>query len=76
VAGTDSWQTRHVKTIVNGSLRVVHKDGTEGEVLPGDAHVIEPGHDAWVVGGDPVVGVPSTTSDATSEKTIFRSNGA
>jgi hypothetical protein len=55
VAGTDSCQARHVGTIVTGRLRVVHNDGTEGEVAPGDAYVIEPGHDAWVVGDDPVV---------------------
>ena len=55
VAGTDSCQARHVGTIVSGRLRVVHNDGTEGEVAPGDAYVIEPGHDAWVVGDDPVV---------------------
>jgi hypothetical protein len=56
VAGTDSCQARHVGTIVAGRLRVVHNDGTEGEVGPGDAYVIEPGHDAWVVGDDQVVG--------------------
>ncbi len=56
VAGTDSCQARHVGTIVSGRLRVVHNDGTEGEIAPGDAYVIEPGHDAWVVGDDPVVG--------------------
>ena len=56
VAGTDSCQARHVGTILSGRLRVVHNDGAEGEVAPGDAYVIEPGHDAWVVGDDPVVG--------------------
>jgi hypothetical protein len=56
VAGTDSCQARHVGTIVAGRLRVVHNDGTEGEAGPGDAYVIEPGHDAWVVGDDPVIG--------------------
>jgi hypothetical protein len=55
VAGTDSCQARHVGTIVAGRLRVVHNDGTEGQAGPGDAYVIEPGHDAWVVGDDPVV---------------------
>jgi hypothetical protein len=55
VAGTDSCQVRHVGAIVAGRLRVVHNDGSEGEVAPGNAYVIEPGHDAWVVGDDPVV---------------------
>ena len=37
-------------------MHVVHQDGTEGETGPGDAYVIEPGHDAWVVGDEPFVG--------------------
>jgi hypothetical protein len=55
VVGTDSCQTRHVGAIVSGRLHVAHNDGTEAEVGPGDAYVIEPGHDAWVVGDDSVV---------------------
>lgn len=30
-------------------------DGTEVELVPGDFAVIEPGHDAWVVGDEPNV---------------------
>jgi hypothetical protein len=55
VVGTDSCQVRHVGAVVNGRLHVVHSDGSEGDAQPGDAHVIEPGHDAWVVGDEPVV---------------------
>ena len=29
-----------------------HDDGTEVEIGPGDAYVIEPGHDTWVVGAE------------------------
>jgi hypothetical protein len=47
-------------------LGVVHNDGTEGEVAPGDAYVIEPGHDAWVVGDDPVVAFESAETYARS----------
>jgi hypothetical protein len=35
---------------------VVHEDGTEVEIGPGDAYVIEPGHDGWVVGDESFVG--------------------
>jgi len=31
---------------------VRHEDGSEAELGPGEAYVIEPGHDAWVVGDD------------------------
>lgn len=56
VAGTDSCQVRHVGVVQAGRLHVKHNDGTEGEVGPGEAYVIEPGHDAWVVGDEAFVG--------------------
>ena len=55
VVGTDSCQARHVGTVVSGRLHVAHEDGTEGDVGPGDVYVIEPGHDAWVLGDEPFV---------------------
>ena len=55
VVGTDSCQVRHVGTIVSGELEVVHEDGSSARVGPGYAYVIEPGHDAWVAGDEPVV---------------------
>jgi hypothetical protein len=55
VVATESCQARHVGAIVAGRLHVVHDDGTEGDAVPGDAYIIEPGHDAWVVGDEPVV---------------------
>jgi hypothetical protein len=56
VAGTDSCQVRHVGIAQSGRMVVRHEDGTEVEVGPGDAYVIEPGHDAWVVGDEGFVG--------------------
>ncbi|MGH7419107.1 MAG: cupin domain-containing protein [Candidatus Rokuibacteriota bacterium] len=66
VVGGDSCQAHHVGVIVSGTLHVVHTDGTEGDIVPGDAYVIEPGHDAWVVGDEPMVGFEfdSTTAQA------------
>jgi hypothetical protein len=55
VVGTDSCQARHVGVVQSGRLAVRHEDGTEAEVGPGEAYVIEPGHDAWVVGDDQFV---------------------
>jgi len=54
--GTDSCQVRHVGVAQSGRLHVAHEDGTESEVAAGDAYVIEPGHDAWVVGDESFVG--------------------
>jgi hypothetical protein len=56
VAGTDSCQMRHVGVAVSGHLMVHHDDGTELELSPGEAYIIEPGHDAWVVGDERFVG--------------------
>ena len=56
VAGTDSCQARHVGVVQAGRLMVSHEDGTEMELGPGDAYLIEPGHDAWVVGDEGFVG--------------------
>lgn len=55
VVGTGSCQVRHVGALVSGHLHVVHSDGSEGDATAGTAYVIEPGHDAWVVGDEPVV---------------------
>jgi quercetin dioxygenase-like cupin family protein len=52
---TDSCQKRHLKYIISGRQKVVMNDGTEVELVPGDFAVIEPGHDAWVVGNEPNV---------------------
>ena len=56
VAGTDSCQAHHIGVMVQGSLHVQHDDGTEVDLNPGDAYVIEPGHDAWVTGDETVIG--------------------
>ena len=50
MAGTDSCQVRHVGFVQAGTLRVVHNHGAEAELRAGDAYVIEPGHDASIVG--------------------------
>lgn len=55
VAGGESCQKFHVKYIISGKQKVVMDDGTEIELLPGDVSVIQPGHNAWVVGDEPNV---------------------
>ena len=39
-----------------GRMGVRHNDGTEVEIGPGEVYVIEPGHDAWVIGDERFVG--------------------
>jgi mannose-6-phosphate isomerase-like protein (cupin superfamily) len=57
IAGTDSCQVHHVLCILSGHLHVVLDNGDELEVEKGDVADIPPGHDAWVVGDDPVVAI-------------------
>ena len=55
VAGTESCQVRHVGVVQSGQMHVMHNDGTEADIGPGEAYVIEPGHDAWVTGDEALV---------------------
>ena len=54
-AGTDSCPAAHTGYVISGRFAVRMDDGTEAEFGPGDAHVVSPGHDAWVVGTEPCV---------------------
>ncbi len=55
VVGGDSCQLRHLGVVQSGRMHVTHADGTELEIGPGETYVIEPGHDAHVVGDEPFV---------------------
>lgn len=52
IAQTESCQAAHVGYCLAGRMRVRMENGEEAEFGPGDAVVIAPGHDAWVVGSD------------------------
>ena len=56
IVGGERCQARHLGLLQSGTMHVVHDDGTEQEIRPGQTYVIEPGHDAWVVGDEPIVG--------------------
>ena len=55
VAGGDSCQVHHFGYQTGGVMHIVMNDGAEMESGPGDVVDIPPGHDAWVVGQEPVV---------------------
>jgi len=57
---TASCEAPHTQYIISGRLRVRMDDGTEEEFGPGDASIIPPGHDGWVVGNEPVVVIDIT----------------
>jgi len=66
LVGTDTCGARHVGAAISGRLHVTHSDGSESDIGPGEAYVIEPGHDAWVVGNEPFQGYEfeSTTAES------------
>jgi uncharacterized cupin superfamily protein len=57
VAGTDSCQVAHMIYTISGRMIVKMDDGSEVEIGPGDVTSIPPGHDAWIIGDEPYVGV-------------------
>jgi hypothetical protein len=63
VAKTESCQLAHLNIHIAGRLRVKMDDGTEQEFGPGDVSLLPPGHDAWVVGNEPMVIVEQTPTE-------------
>lgn len=55
LVGTKLCEAPHFQYQLSGRLHVVMTDGSEFEVGPGEVSAIPPGHDAWVVGKEPVV---------------------
>jgi hypothetical protein len=55
IVKTESCGAPHTQFHLSGRLRVRMDDGTEVEYGPGDVGSVPPGHDAWVVGNEPVV---------------------
>lgn len=57
IVRTEKCQVHHVGVALSGWLHVEHRDGSAVEIRASDVYIIEPGHDAWVVGDEPFVGV-------------------
>lgn len=55
IAGTDLCEAPHFQYHVQGTLRVQMSDGSEFDAVAGDVTALPHGHDAWVVGDEPVV---------------------
>jgi hypothetical protein len=55
MAHTASCESPHFQYHVAGRMKVLMDDGTEFECRPGDVSLLPSGHDAWVVGDEPVV---------------------
>ena len=55
VVKTKSCEAAHFQFHISGTIRVRMDDGTEFDCKAGEVSLIPPGHDAWVVGNEPVV---------------------
>lgn len=69
VAGTESCQAAHLGFIVSGRIHIKADDGAEADLSPGDVYRLEPGHHAWVVGDEPVVGLEFESKTAATYAT-------
>jgi len=55
IAGTELCEAPHFQYHVSGELTIEMADGTTFLAGPGDVTALPHGHDAWVVGDEPVV---------------------
>ncbi len=56
-AGTEWCEVPHTLYEISGRMGIKTKDGQEIAIEPGDVAHIPPGHDGWVVGGEPAVAI-------------------
>ena len=57
IAGTEWCEAPHFQYVISGRIHIQMKDGTGADLGPGTVHYLPAGHDAWVVGSEPVVAV-------------------
>jgi len=55
IAGTDWCEAPHFQYHASGRVMVIMNDGSEFEVGPGEITALPSGHDAYVIGDEPVV---------------------
>ncbi|MBI4020425.1 MAG: cupin domain-containing protein [Candidatus Aenigmarchaeota archaeon] len=55
LAKTKSCEAPHFQYHLSGTLHAVMDDGTEKDIRAGEVSSLSTGHDAWVVGKEPVV---------------------
>jgi hypothetical protein len=57
IAGTEWCEAPHFQYMISGRIHIKMKDGTEADLGAGTVHHLPAGHDAWVVGNEPVIAV-------------------
>lgn len=60
IVKTESCQVSHTFYQISGITHVKMDNGEELEFGPGEAGIVPPGHDAWVVGDEPAIAIDFT----------------
>ena len=68
IANTKSCMAPHTQYVISGALHIAMDNGDEFDMNPGDAAVIPPGHDAWVIGNEPFIAIDVTGMAHYAEK--------
>jgi mannose-6-phosphate isomerase-like protein (cupin superfamily) len=63
VVGTESCQLSHVGYAVSGQMAIRLADGREVVIRAGESYAIPPGHDGWVEGNVPFVGIEVVSAE-------------
>jgi quercetin dioxygenase-like cupin family protein len=69
VVKTDHCMNSHVGYVVSGRITVVLADGSKKSLGAGDSYTIPPGHDAWVEGNEPFVGIEIMSAEQYAKPT-------
>lgn len=57
IVGTEWCEFHHATYLLSGHVRVLTRDGETRDIVAGEIADVGPGHDAWVVGDQPVVSI-------------------
>jgi len=68
LVGSDLCQRAHVGFLAHGEIHIEYGDGCVVEFKAPQAVAIEPGHDGWVVGGEPAVMIEFDFESETIER--------
>lgn len=68
VVGTDRCMHAHVGFLAKGEIHIEYADGCVVEFTAPQVVAIDPGHDGWVVGKEPVVLIEFDFEGATIER--------
>lgn len=68
LVNTKSCVAPHLQYHISGRLHVVMDDGSEEEFVAGNVSLVPPGHNAWVVGDEPVIVVDITGMENYAKK--------